>query len=437
MGPLRKYIPLSIRDLLPKTLFKRAFLIIGLPLFLVQIVFTVVFLDRYLDSVTRNLANNLSGATRVVTDLYGNHTTVALDLAYELGLQTDFYKNKSLKDIVPIPLDAWEDQYLEIALQQHLGRPFVLSSTAEELNINVEMNKGILVLSMPRKRLMSRTTILVFIWVFGSSIVFLTISSLFMRNQVRPIQKLAQAAENFGKGIEDVSFKISGASEVRQAGKAFNLMRERLKRQIDQRMEMLAGISHDLKTPLTRMKLQLAMLPQNKQHEGLHLDVAKMEALIEEYLSFVRGGHSEKHTEIPLHRLVEECVGDFKDMRLHIKTDVPDDIKVSLKYHSFKRALWNLISNANRYATSAIIRARAFSDHVQIVIEDNGHGIPDDKRQEVFKPFYRLEGSRNTTTGGTGLGLSIAQDIIHSHGGTIELGTASLGGLKVMITLPV
>ena len=213
MGPLRRYIPLSLRDLLPKTLFKRTFLIIGLPLVLVQIVFTVVFLDRYLDSVTKNLANNLSGATRVVSDMYGKQTALALDLAYELGLQTDYYKNKNLADITPLPLDAWEDQYLETALQQRLGRAFVLSSTAEELNSNVEMDKGILVLSMPRKRLMSRTTILVFIWVFGSSLVFLMIASLFMRNQVRPIQKLAQAAEDFGKGVEDVSFKISGLFE--------------------------------------------------------------------------------------------------------------------------------------------------------------------------------------------------------------------------------
>ncbi len=424
------------KELFPKTLFKRTLLIIGLPLVLVQIVFTVVFLDRYLDSVTKNLASNLAGITQLVTDMYNKNRDQALTIASELGLDVSFLEGAELKNMSPTLIQGWEDRYLDKALKHRLQYPFALTSTNDELTINVEMEQGVVVLSVSRKRLMSRATPLLFVWVFGSSLFFLIIASIFLRNQVRPIQKLAVAADKFGRGEDEAIFKIAGAQEVRQAGKAFTLMKERIKRQIEQRTTMLAGISHDLRTPLTRIKLQLEMLPRSKAKEGICLDVAEMEALIEEYLSFVKGTQGEKSASVDLQVLIMECLVSMKNMPLDVRADVPSGFLLPLKPNSFKRALWNLLSNANRYASSAILRVRKDESGILITLEDNGTGIPVEKRQDVFKPFYRLESSRNPGTGGTGLGLSIAQDVVHNHGGTIELGASSLGGLKVSICLP-
>jgi two-component system osmolarity sensor histidine kinase EnvZ len=435
MESLKKVSIFSAKSFFPKTLFRRAFLIIGIPLVLVQVVFTVVFLDRHLDDVTKGLANNIANTAKIVTDLYESDPFLALAIAHEMGVSARFYKEKPL----PPPLssvEAWEDQFLQSALEQTLRQPYRLTSTSEKLQVNIQTKKGLMIISLPRKRLMSRTTILVFLWAFGSSLFFLIIASIFMRNQVRPLQKLALAAENFGKGLEVVNFKAAGASEVRQVARAFNLMRERIKRQIDQRTGMLAGISHDLRTPLTRMKLSLELLPSSSSVKELKVDVAEMESLIEEYLSFVRGYHLERPSRQNLRTLILGCARNFRHTPLKLKIEAKDSVFIPLRATAFKRALHNLLGNANRYATEATLTLRKHNKTVRIILDDNGKGIPSDKRQEVFKPFYRVESSRNTETGGTGLGLSIAQDIIHSQGGKIELGKSPLGGLRVIIRLP-
>ncbi len=435
MESLKKISLFSLKAFLPKTLFRRAFLIIGIPLVLVQVVFTVVFLDRHLDDVTKGLANNIAKTAKIVTDLYDSDPFLALTIAHEMGVDAQFYEQKRLPPLLS-SVEAWEDQFLQMALEQTLFLPYRLTSTPELLHVNIQTKKGLMVVSLPRKRLMSRTTILVFLWAFGSSVFFLIIASLFMRNQVRPLQKLALAAENFGKGLEVINFKAAGASEVRQVARAFNLMRERIKRQIDQRTAMLAGISHDLRTPLTRMKLSLALLPPSSSVKELKLDVTDMEALIEEYISFVRGYHLERPSRQNLKLLILNCARSFRHTPLKLTIVAKESVFIPIRATAFKRALHNMLGNANRYASEATLTLRKHKKTVRIILDDNGKGIPTDKRQEVFKPFYRVEESRNTKTGGTGLGLSIAQDIIHSQGGKIELDDSPLGGLRVIIKLP-
>jgi len=436
MGSLRRIFQLSLRDFFPKSLFKRAFLIIGLPLILVQIVFTVVFLDRYLDSVTKSLAGNIARTAKVITDVHQKNPQLANDISDEMGVFSEFHKNQFIKKIDPTPLEAWEDHFLENALEDALERPYILTTSRDVLSIHIQADKGVMTLSVLRKKLMSRMTILVFIWVFGASIIFLIIAAIFMRNQVRPIQRLAEAAENFGKGLDMADFKVSGALEVRQAAKAFNQMRERIRRQITQRTDMLAGISHDLRTPLTRMKLELAMMPKNSKLEEIKSDILEMEILINEYLSFVKGNGQEKKSTYSLKKLLNESVLTLKSKPLKLNILQITPIKFSLRPNSFKRAIKNLLENANRYASQATLKAYKKEDHIYIILDDNGAGIPTGKRKEVFKPFFRLEKSRNAKTGGTGLGLSISQDIIHAHGGRIILGNSPLGGLRVTIKIP-
>lgn len=435
MGPLKKILRFSLRDFFPKSLFKRAFLIIGLPLFLVQIVFTVVFLDRYLDSVTKSLAGNIAHTAKVITDIYTQNKLLAQDISYEMGVLATFYPKHSINGMVASPLEAWEDHFLKNALEDALDQPYILTTNRDVLNINIQTHDGVMVISVLRKKLMSRTIVLVFIWMFGAALIFLIIASIFMKNQVRPIQRLAEAAEKFGKGMDMEDFKVSGALEVRQAARAFNLMRERIRRQVTQRMEMLAGISHDLRTPLTRMKLELAMLPTHPKLEEMKLDVGEMETLINEYLDFVKGHGQEQKSLCDLKEVIEECVTTLKNKPLELKTALTP-LSIPLRPTSFKRAIKNLLENANRYASKAILRSYKKEGYAFIVLDDNGEGIPAHQREEVFKPFVRLEKSRNAKTGGTGLGLSISQDIIHAHGGQINLGKSPLGGLRVTVRIP-
>lgn len=435
MGSLKRALPFSLRDFFPKSLFKRAFLIIGLPLFLVQIVFTVVFLDRYLDSVTKSLAGNIAHTAKIITDIYPQNKLLAQDISYEMGVLATFYPARSIEGMVASPLEAWEDHFLKNALEDALDQSYVLTTSRDVLNINIQTNDGVMVISVLRKKLMSRMIVLVFIWMFGAALIFLIIASIFMKNQVRPIQRLAEAAEKFGKGMDMDDFKVSGALEVRQAGRAFNLMRQRIKRQVTQRTEMLAGISHDLRTPLTRMKLELALLPSNSKLEEMKLDVVEMETLINEYLDFVKGHGQEKKSSCNLQDLLQQCISTLKNKPLDLKVRLTP-LTISLRPNSFKRAIKNLLENANRYASKATLKSSKKEGYAIIIIDDDGEGIPTDQRQEVFKPFVRLEKSRNTKTGGVGLGLSISQDIIHAHGGQITLGKSPLGGLRVIVKVP-
>jgi two-component system osmolarity sensor histidine kinase EnvZ len=270
----------------------------------------------------------------------------------------------------------------------------------------------------------------------GTSIILLSIAIYFLRRQIRPVRRLAQAAESFGKGMQVLNFKPEGAQEVRQAANAFLLMRERIQRQITQRTEMLAGVSHDLRTPLTRMKLQLAMLPESEYAPGLRGDVSEMEKMIDGYLAFARGEGSEVSVLISLKSILEEVVEEACRHGADVVLDEVITDSVTVRRYAIKRALTNLVDNAARYSQQIHVGVKKKNGMVEITVDDDGPGIPQVHREAVFKPFFRIDPSRNAETGGVGLGLTIARDVVRNHGGELLLGDSSSGGLRALMRLP-
>jgi two-component system osmolarity sensor histidine kinase EnvZ len=302
------------------------------------------------------------------------------------------------------------------------------------------MPDGVLSVLSPERRLYSFTSYLFIIWMLGSSLVLFSIATLFMRNQIRPIRRLAVAADAFGKGRDISDFRPEGALEVRQAARAFLLMRDRIRRQISQRTEMLAGVSHDLRTPLTRMKLQLAMMPDMAEVEEIKADVAEMQVMIDGYLSFARGDGEEEERQVDLSLLLAEIAGNARREGARLTLDPMvtqgDAVILPLRLLSLRRCLTNLIGNAARYGRHVWLSLERRGNFVEILIDDDGPGIPEDQREAVFRPFHRLEPSRNQKTGGVGLGLTIARDIARRHGGDILLRDSPQKGLRAVVRLP-
>ncbi len=307
----------------------------------------------------------------------------------------------------------------------------------KQVEILVQLADGVLRVLAPRSRLFSSTTYIFIMWMVGSSIILFLVALLFMRNQVRPIRRLALAADSFGKGRDVADFKPEGAAEVRQAAAAFLLMRERINRQIEQRTEILAGVSHDLRTPLTRMKLQLAMLDQTPEAENLETDVASMERMVEGYLAFARGEGAEQPRPVEVSGLLRDVVGQMCRDGGVIDLHVEEAMTVPLRPETMRRCMSNLIGNAQRHGEHVSVRAGARDKIIEITIDDDGPGIPPESREDAFKPFFRLEGSRNPETGGVGLGLTIARDVARNHGGDLVLEDAPGGGLRARLWLPV
>ena len=322
-------------------------------------------------------------------------------------------------------------------LDRRLSLPFSVSQTAQARDVHIQVGfvNGILHFTASRKRLESSTIYLFILWSVGLSIVLLAIAILFLRNQIRPIIHLADAAERFGKGQSVEHFGFRGAREVKQAARAFAVMRERIERQLTTRMEMLAGISHDLRTPLTRMKLQLALL-ETKEARALEDDVAQMEHMVQEYIDFAKGVGGEESTAVSLSELLGNIVQSYRYTDSKVTFTPESNISVTVRPQAFRRMLTNVIDNALRYGKTCHIQTRITKKKLTIIIDDEGSGIAPEHHAEVFKPFTRLEASRNMDTGGVGLGLSIAQDIMMRHGGTIALDQAPSGGLRVRLQLP-
>ena len=320
-----------------------------------------------------------------------------------------------------------------------MAKPFKVDwdSLDRHVAISVQLTDGVLHVIANRKRLFSSTTYVFVIWMTGTAMILFGVAAIFMRNQVRPIRRLAAAADNFGKGRDVPSFKPEGATEVRRAAAAFIVMRDRIQRQISQRTDMLAGVSHDLKTPITRMKLQLEMLSGVSGVEHLKSDLAEMERMLGAYLAFARGEGDEQPAPTNLSRMLDEVVSQARRNGTVIDLHTEGDIVVPVRPNAFKRCVTNLVDNAHRYAAHVSVRAGRRGETVEITVDDDGPGIPEDRREEAFRPFYRLENSRNQQTGGVGLGLTIARDVIRGHGGDIVLGNSPAGGLRARVVLPV
>ena len=432
-----------IKRYLPKSLLGRSLMIIVTPLVLLQVISAVIFFESHWDKVTYRLARGVAGDISAVIMLMQRHPgRENLDWIAELAGDTmEIAVRLKPGEILPNrsrPPSGILETMLTRAMDAAVRRPFRLDTESLEryLIIHVQLKEGVLSVVTPRKRLFSSTTYVFVLWMVGLSLVLFGVATIFMRNQVKPIRRLAIAADNFGKGRGVARFKPEGAREVRQAAAAFLAMRERIIRQIGQRTDMLSGVSHDLRTPLTRMKLQLEMLGDAEGAADLKRDVAEMEHMLEGYLAFARGEGAEKPEPTNLTDLLEDVAADARRKGTAIDLHCEGDLLLPLRPQAFKRCVTNLVDNAARYGEHVSVRAGPRGDAIEMSIEDDGPGIPAEHRQEVFKPFFRVDASRNPETGGVGLGLTIARDVIQGHGGDISLDDAPGGGLRVRVRMP-
>lgn len=428
----------ALKAYLPKSTLGRSLLILMAPLVLVETLSVYVFFDNHWDHVTKSFANTIAGEVATVIALYNTAPDEVNFYRFLAGthlkLRTDFIPEKTFS----LPnAEEGQDSALDAALKKQIFTPYAFEVTPKDIVINAEVKDGILQFTMPRKRLHSKSFSLFIMWVAGTSAFFLFVATVFMHNQVKPLRRLAIAADRFGKGRSFPDFKPEGSTEIRKVAQAFLGMRERLHRQLTQRTEMLAGVSHDLRTPLTRMRLQLAMMPLSAEAEGLQKDIEEMSNMLEGYLTFARGEGLEEARETDMNELLLDAIEGRAQPEKMVHALFPVLPTLCVKPQALKRCLTNLINNATRYGHEVWVTAVIDKGSLVISIEDDGPGIPEEKREEAFKPFFRLDPSRNMATGGVGLGLTIARDIAQSHGGDIRLAfSESYGGLQASLVLP-
>ena len=434
-----------LKNLLPKSLFGRSLLILIAPVVLMQAVVSYIFFERHWDTVTRRLARSVAGEVALLTEAYAIQPpatelqSLQMRAARTLQLETVFLPG----EVLPPPVSESGFYSPVSALKEELSRqitnPFwmIERRDADYLDLRVQMNDGVLRIITPRNRVSSQTAHIFILWMFGVSIILLGVAVIFLRNQMRPITLLAQAAEDFGKGREVPDFKPAGAAEVRRAASAFLEMRERIARQIAQRTFMLAGVSHDLRTPLTRMNLQLAMLPKSEEVEALRADIKAMQYMLDEYLAFAGGQAGESESLCDIAQIIDEVVQEASRSGKPFKVSAQQPLYLLLRRGSFKRCIVNLVENAIAHGACAEISAFRADDHAEIIIDDDGPGLAPEKYEEAFTPFQRLDDSRSPDRAGVGLGLAIARDIARGHGGDIILGPSPLGGLRATIRIPV
>ncbi len=439
------FLPAAIERMLPRSLLGRSIIIIVTPIVLLQVVSAWVFYTSHWDTVTRRLAQSVAGDIATVIQLLDRPIDPARAAGIfavaddAMGLNLTFKPDEILPNDPTVMRQNLVDRALARALESRVQRPFLIDSRSLKnyIEIHVQLADGVLHVVVARRRLFSSTTYVFILWMIGTSLALLTVATVFMRKQVRPIRRLAQAADDFGKGRDSGDFRPGGATEVEMAGFAFNLMRDRIRRQIAQRTDMLSGVSHDLRTPLTRMKLQLAMMGSKPEIADLKKDVADMERMIGAYLAFARGEGAEQAVATDLVAVVGEVVSDARREGARIGLTAPaSGLVLNLRPDGFRRALANVIGNAQRYGGEIEVSLQIRTGHVDVLVDDDGPGIAPDQREEVFRPFFRLDESRNPETGGTGLGLTIARDIMRSHGGDLTLDSAPAGGLRAILRLP-
>ena len=435
---------MRLRDITPKSLFGRMLAIILVPIILVQIISVSIFYERHWDWVSRHMSKNLAKDLGLLIDELGNEPSKdqrALSaIRARQYFDIIFYW---LEGGILQPNQIIEPQFKNFrnSLQARIKEPFYLSTieNSRQFYVDIQLGNGIVRMNIDNKRLFVPTGITFIMWSIGASVILFSIAIIFLRGQVRPILRLANAARQIGFGRDVDSFSIEGATEVRIAGRAFQAMRHRIKKQISERTSLLAGVSHDLKTPLTRMRLQLAVIEiEDDTKIEFEKELLELEEMIDGYLEFARDDREEQMVDASLFKLLQQAskTSDPSGDKINILPP-NDNIPIfPIQVQSIRRALTNLLTNAIRYAGKATAQIQIFDDHSEIIIDDNGPGIPRDKRAEVILPFTRLENSRNSKTGGTGLGLSIAKNSALNHGGELILEDSPLGGLRVRLLLP-
>jgi len=433
----------TINKHLPKSLFGRALLIIMLPITIMQIAVVYFFFNLHWDQVTSNLSDSVAADISVAVQLYKQNPTLEqvekLEnlLRPKMELSVALELDDELPTIIRSSFFSNLDKTLSRSLNNSVVENFWFDTTKypNHIDIRVKVNEGVLRFIAARERVFAPLGYVFIFWLVMATILLSLVSIYFIRNQATPISELANAADAFGRGEDKYNFRPSGASEVRLAGQSFLKMRGRIKRHIEQRTIMLAGVSHDLKTPLTRLKLHLSMQHNSEENKAAKQDIKDMESMLEAYLDFARGLEGEALEAINIYNFIQKLVTKMK--LTNVQLIAPFEITVSIRPRAMERALMNLIENTQKYAKNCCITITKSSESLLISIEDDGEGIPKNKRKSAFKAFHRLDISRNQNIEGVGLGLSIARDIAQNHGGSLRLHDSSMGGVKAILRIPI
>ena len=431
-----------LKDILPKRLFYRALLIVAVPVLVLQLVITIVFFDSLWIKTNKGMTRALINEINLFVEVYGNEETNKDELKNQFSLFIDLnielVKNKNLENKYTERWFSPIDRTLRRELKSSFGTEkfwFDTTSYKELIDLRIKYQDGYFKFLVPRDRVTSSSARIFALWITVPAIIMVIISLIFLKNQTRPITNLARAAERFGKGEDVDEFRPSGALEIRQAGYEFDKMRKRILRHLNQRTEMLSGISHDLRTPLTRMKLQIAFIKDKDLAAKLAEDINEMEKMLNEYLQFTSSSYVEKDKMFNLSELIEEIVTKYDNE--NIQKDLLPRIYINGRKNLINRCLNNIIDNALKYGNKVQIKLNKENTNIFIIIDDDGFGIPKEEYENVFKPFYKIDKGRADSKSSVGLGLSIASDIVRSHGGNIVLDKSKMNGLSVKIFLPV
>jgi len=432
----------SLKKILPKQLFYRSLIIVAAPIIIMQITISIVFFDSLWIKTNKGMTKALVNEISTFVEAYNNENfdkdeiTKLFSLYQDLNIE--FVQDESFNYDYDERWFSPIDRTLRRELKSRFGPDefwFNTTNYKELIDLRIKYKSGYFKFLVPRDRVTSSSARIFALWVTLPAILVIFIAILFLKNQTRPITKLAEASERFGRGEDVEEYRPSGALEIRKAGLEFDRMRKRILRHLNQRSEMLSGISHDLRTPLTRIKLQLAFIKDKEITNKLSNDVDEMEKMLNEYLQFSRSNFTEKTEKFNLSELILSTVKKYENE--NILVDDQNEIFFIGRKNLIKRCLNNLLDNAINFSKKIKVKNQKIKRNILIFIEDDGPGIPSSEHENVFKPFYKIDKSRNQTKSSVGLGLSIASDIIRSHGGNIELGKSEMGGLKIKIFLPV
>jgi len=429
-----------VKKILPKRLFYRSLLIVAVPIIGLQIIISIVFFDSLWIKTNKGLTRALVGEIDTIIDIYNNENEYNKKKLTDLYNQNfnfsiRFLENTKLPDI---KVERWfspMDRTLRRELKSKVNEYwFNTTSYKEVVDLRVKFKDGVLQIFFPKERVQASSIRIFALWITLPAFLLITISIIFLKNQTRPIINLAIASEKFGRGETVEDFRPSGALEIRQAGYEFDKMRKRIIRHLNQRSEMLSGISHDLRTPLTRMKLQLAFIKDKEISKKLSDDITEMEKMLNEYLQFASLRSVETTETFDISELIKNTVQKYEE--IEIITDIQERVFLDGRRNLIQRCLNNLIDNSIKYSKNILISLKKSTNSITITIDDDGPGIPEKERENVFKPFYKIDKSRGDSKSSVGLGLSIASDIIRSHGGSINLENSPKNGLRAKIFLP-
>ncbi|HIA61036.1 MAG TPA: HAMP domain-containing protein [Pelagibacterales bacterium] len=428
------------KKIIPSSLLGRSLIIVFAPILILVVLTTFIFYQTSWSIISKRLAQSVVADINVIVKLIDqNLKTEAIQIAKkDFKMDVIYKKDTDLNPLSFRPQRGILTRRLQQSLEE-LERPFFydLSNLEKGAAIAIQLNNDLLIISVHKDRLYNESAFVFLLWMFFASLILLLLSYLFMKGQIRPLKRLAIIAETLGRGLDAPELKVSGSLEIRQTTNAFNQMRTRIKRFLKQRTDMLAGVSHDLRTPLTRMKLQLSLMKDDDAKKELEYDIKEMTAMLNSYVSFVRGETPETIENIQLNNLIKNICQNLDREKYEITETYSRKIDTSGRPLQIKRAIQNILDNARRYASKIQIDVSANNDECFISISDNGPGIPEKNYEDVFKPFFTLDPSRNKMKGESGLGMTISRDIIRSHGGDIKLSPSSIGGLKTVINLPI